>query len=53
VGAVYEPKHTHTNIKGKRRRNYPEFKARVALDTMKGLKTIQEIAKEYDNGRGL
>jgi len=34
-------------MKGKRRRHDPEFKARVALETLKGIKTIQEIAKEY------
>ncbi len=35
-------------MKGKRRRHEPEFKARVALEALKGIKTIQEIAKEYD-----
>lgn len=35
-------------MKGKRRRHDPEFKARVALEAIKGIKTIQEIAKEYD-----
>jgi transposase/putative transposase len=35
-------------MKGKRRRHDPEFKARVALEAIKGVKTIQEIAKEYD-----
>ncbi len=35
-------------MKGKRRRHDPEFKARVALEAIKGTKTIQEIAKEYD-----
>ncbi len=38
---------TH-KMKGKRRRHDPEFKARVALEALKGVKTIQEIAKEYD-----
>jgi transposase len=38
---------TH-NMKGKRRRHDPEFKARVALEALKGVKTIQEIAKEFD-----
>lgn len=35
-------------MKGKRRRHDPEFKARVALEAIKGVKTIQEIAKEFD-----
>ena len=35
-------------MKGKRRRHDPEFKARVALEAIKGVKTIQEIAKEYE-----
>jgi transposase-like protein len=35
-------------MKGKRRRHEPEFKARVALEAIKGVKTIQQIAKEYD-----
>ncbi len=35
-------------MKGKRRRHEPEFKARVALEALKGIKTIQEIAKECD-----
>ena len=35
-------------MKGKRRRHDPEFKARVALEAIKGIKTIQEIDKEYD-----
>ena len=35
-------------MKGKRKRHDPEFKARVALEAIKGVKTIQEIAKEFD-----
>lgn len=35
-------------MKGKRRRHEPEFKARVALEALKGLKTIQQIAKDFD-----
>lgn len=35
-------------MKGKRRRHDPEFKARVALEALKGIKTIQDIAKEFD-----
>ena len=38
---------TH-KMKSKRRRHDPEFKARVALEALKGVKTIQEIAKEFD-----
>ncbi len=39
--------HTH-QMKAKRRRHDPEFKARVALEALKGVKTIQQIAKDYD-----
>ncbi|MGL4401835.1 MAG: transposase [Luteolibacter sp.] len=35
-------------IKGKRRRHGPEFRARVALEALKGVKTIQRIAKKSD-----
>lgn len=35
-------------MKAKRRRHDPEFKARVAIEALKGVKTIQEIAKEFD-----
>ena len=35
-------------MKAKRRRHDPEFKARVALEALKGVKTIQQIAKEYE-----
>jgi transposase len=35
-------------MKGKRRRHDPEFKARVALEALKGIRTIQEIAREFD-----
>ena len=35
-------------MKAKRRRHEPEFKARVALEALKGIKTIQQIAKEYE-----
>ncbi len=38
---------TH-NMKGKRRRHDPGLKARVALEALKGAKTIQQIAKEFD-----
>lgn len=35
-------------MKAKRRRHNPEFKAQIALEAMKGIKTIQQIAKEND-----
>lgn len=35
-------------MKAKRRRHDATFKSRVALEALKGLKTIQEIAKEYE-----
>jgi len=44
-GKITEPK--PLKMKAKRRRHEPEFKARVALEALKGIKTIQQIAKEY------
>jgi transposase-like protein len=35
-------------MKAKRKRHDPEFKARVALEAIKGIKTIQQIAKDFD-----
>jgi len=35
-------------MKAKRKRHDPQFKARVGLEALKGVKTIQQIAKEYD-----
>ena len=35
-------------MKAKRRRHDPEFKARVALEALKGVKTIQQIARDFD-----
>lgn len=35
-------------MKAKRRRHDPEFKARVAMEALKGVKTIQQIAREYE-----
>jgi len=35
-------------MKAKRKRHEPEFKARVALETIKGIKTVQQIAKEFE-----
>jgi transposase-like protein len=31
----------------KRKRHSPEFKAKVALEALKGMKTSQELAREY------
>lgn len=35
-------------MKAKRRRHDPEFKARVALEAIKGVKPIQQIAKDFE-----
>lgn len=35
-------------MKAQRKRHDPEFKARVALEALKGGKTVQQIAKEFD-----
>lgn len=35
-------------MKAKRRRHDATFKARVALEALQGIKTIQQIAKEFD-----
>lgn len=35
-------------MKSKRRRHEPAFKAKVAMEAIKGARTIQEIAKEYE-----
>jgi transposase-like protein len=37
-----------SKMKGKRRRHDTAFKARVALEALKGQKTTQQIAAEYD-----
>ena len=34
-------------MKGKRRRHDPEFKARVAIEALKNIRTASEIAKEF------
>lgn len=36
------------DMKSTRRRHDPQFKARVALEALKGLRTIQQIAQEYE-----
>jgi transposase-like protein len=35
-------------MKSKRRRHDSEFKARVSFEALKGTKTVQELAREYD-----
>ena len=35
-------------MKAKRRRHDPQFKARVALEALKGIKTVQQIARDFD-----
>lgn len=35
-------------MKGKCRRHDPEFNARIALEAFKGIKTSQQIAKDFD-----
>ena len=35
-------------MKAKRRRHEPEFKARVALEALKGINPIHQIAKDFD-----
>lgn len=35
-------------MKAKRKRHDPEFKARVALEALKGIKTVQQVAKEFE-----
>jgi transposase/putative transposase len=35
-------------MKAKRRRHSPEFKAKVGMEALKGVKTIQQLAKEFE-----
>ena len=35
-------------MKAKRKRHDAQFKARVALEALKGVQTVQQIAKEFD-----
>ena len=39
---------THPSMKAKRKRHDAGFKARVALEALKGEKTIQQIARDFD-----
>lgn len=48
VGSGNQPEPKTRKMKAKRRRHEPEFKARVALEALKGVKTIQQISKEYE-----
>ena len=48
VGGVFKHNTTdHQNMKQKRKRYEAAFKARVALEAIKGNKTISEIASEF------
>ena len=44
-GQIAEPK--SPQMKAKRKRHAAGFKARVTLETIKGIKTIQQIVKDY------
>jgi transposase-like protein len=35
-------------MKAKRRRHDSQFKAKVAMEALKGVKTVQQIAKDYE-----
>jgi transposase len=35
-------------MKRQRRKHTPEFKARIALEAIKGIKTVSQIAKEFE-----
>lgn len=41
------PRTQTQTMKNKRKRHDSQFKARVALEALKGLKTVQQIAKEF------
>jgi transposase-like protein len=47
-GLGVTPRTRPNEMKAKRKRHDPEFKARVALEALKGVKTVQQIAKEFD-----
>ncbi len=48
AGGGYQPEPKPHKTKAKRRRHESEFKARVALEALKGIQTIQQIAKDFD-----
>ena len=35
-------------MKAKRRRHQPEFKTRVVLDALRGIQSVQQIAKDFE-----
>lgn len=43
-----KPSKIYLTMKAKRKRHDPEFKARVALEALKGVTTIQQIAKDFE-----
>jgi transposase len=45
-GETTEPK--PLIMKGKRRRHDPEFKARIAIEALKNIRTASQVAKEFD-----
>ena len=48
AGWTRQPTSPYNEVKAKRKRHEPQFKARVALEAIKGIKTVQQIAKEFD-----
>ena len=48
AGGGRKPQPEPHKIKAKRKRHDPEFKARVALEALKGIQTVQQIAKDFD-----
>ncbi len=48
AGGGEQPEPEPQEMKAKRRRHEPEFKARVALEALKGIKPIQQIAKDFE-----
>ena len=48
AGWTRQPTSPYNEVKAKRKRHEPPFKARVALEAIKGIKTVQQIAKEFD-----
>ncbi len=39
---------TPPKMKARRKRHEPKFKARVAIEALKGVKTIKQIGREFD-----
>ena len=46
--SINRPEPNTHRMKAKRRRHDPEFKARVALEALKGIKIVQQIAKDFE-----